>query len=118
MSTSYAPGRRLALGALAAAVLLATACRADHAGDIDAGPTVDAPDGIGCTPTSPRTQPPETFIGPTGVEARMAALIDGAQHTLDIQMYLFTVQALAHKRVAAKERGVQVRLLLDPDHDG
>ena len=48
----------------------------------------------------------------------MGALIDGAQSTLDLQMYLFTVDGLADKVVAAKKRGVAVRVLLDPDHEG
>lgn len=98
---------------------LLSACRTNPTGDdVDGGQTVDAPDGVGCTALAPRTQAPETFIGPTGLEARMAALIDGAQSTLDIQMYLFTLDALADKIVAAKNRGVSVRVLLDPDHEG
>ncbi len=105
-------------------VLLAlalAACRPEsNAGDdIDAAvPAPDAPDGTGCTALTPRSTPVESFIGPTGLEARMAALIDGAQSTLDIQMYLFTVDSLADKVVAAKNRGVTVRVLLDPDHEG
>ena len=96
------------------------ACRPEESGeDVDAtivGP--DAPDGTGCTALTPRSQAPEAFIGPTGLEARMGALIDGAQSTLDIQMYLWTVDSLVTKVVAAKQRGVTVRILLDPDHAG
>lgn len=99
--------------------LLLAGCRTDNPDDaVDGGTGIDAPDGIGCTALSPRAQAPETFIGPTGVEARMGALIDGAKSTLDVQMYLFTVNALAQKLVAAKNRGVTVRVLLDPDHEG
>ena len=96
------------------------ACRPENpADDTDAGDvTPDAPDGTGCTMLAPRTQPVEAFIGPTGLEARMAAMIDGAQSTLDIQMYLFTASSLATKIVQAKQRGVAVRVLLDPDHEG
>jgi phosphatidylserine/phosphatidylglycerophosphate/cardiolipin synthase-like enzyme len=97
------------------------ACRADSAADdtqTDGGSAVDAPDGTGCTALTPRSEPVEAFIGPAGLEARMAALIDGAQSSLDVQMYLFTVDALADKLVAAKNRGVAVRVLLDPDHAG
>ncbi len=68
--------------------------------------------------TSPRSVTPETFVGPTGVQERMTALIDGAQDSLDIAMYLWTVKPLADRVVAAKNRGVDVRVLLDPDHDG
>lgn len=99
--------------------LCLVACRAEHGADVDAAVVrPDAPDGTGCTALTPRSQPVESFIGPTGLEARMGALIDGAQSTLDIQMYLFTVDALAAKVVAAKKRGVAVRVLLDPDHAG
>jgi phosphatidylserine/phosphatidylglycerophosphate/cardiolipin synthase-like enzyme len=104
-----------------AAVLALVACRSDHAADdVDAAaePPDAAPDGTGCTALTPRTQPPEAFVGPTGLETRMAALIDGAQKSLDIQMYLFTNTSLANKIVAAKNRGVTVRVLLDPDHEG
>ena len=102
-------------------LLVLAACRPDHAADdddIDSGATVDAPDGSGCTATTPRTATPETFIGPTGLENRIGALIDGAQSSLDVQMYLFTVQSLANKIVAAKQRGVAVRVILDPDEAG
>jgi phosphatidylserine/phosphatidylglycerophosphate/cardiolipin synthase-like enzyme len=102
------------------AVLCLGACRPESsADDADAAiATPDAPDGTGCTALTPRSEPPEAFIGPTGLEARMGALIDGAKSTLDVQMYLFTVDALAAKLVAAKQRGVTVRVLLDPDHEG
>jgi cardiolipin synthase A/B len=101
--------------------LTLVACRPDNSADDDVDASVvlpDAPDGTGCTALTPRSEPPEAFIGPTGLEARMGALIDGAKSTLDIQMYLFTVDALADKVVAAKNRGVTVRVLLDPDHEG
>jgi phosphatidylserine/phosphatidylglycerophosphate/cardiolipin synthase-like enzyme len=100
------------------ALALFSGCRGGDAGEIDGGPTGDALDGIGCTAMTPRAQPLESIVMPTGFEARMAALIDGAKSTLDIQMYLFTLDALATKLVAAKNRGVTVRLLLDPDHEG
>jgi cardiolipin synthase A/B len=107
-----------AVAALVAA-LAAAGCRTDDAGNTsDGGATVDALDGVGCTALSPRSVPVESFIGPTGFEARMGALIDGAKTSLDIQMYLFTVTSIANKIVAAKARGVTVRLLLDPDHEG
>ncbi len=96
-------------------------CRGTNA-DVDAPPTVDAPpdgpDGTGCTPMTPRTAPPQTFVGPTGLQTRLDTLIDGAQHSLDVQMYLFTVHELADRIVAAKNRGVAVRIILDPDEAG
>ncbi len=101
--------------------LCLVACRAEDnaAGDVDAavvGP--DAPDGVGCTALTPRSVPVESFIGPTGLEARIGAMLDGAKSSIDMQMYLFTVDALADKVIAAKNRGIKVRVLLDPEHEG
>lgn len=112
---------KLFFAAASVAALLATGCRTDESnsdGPDGGGSTVDAPPGVGCTALSPRSVPVESFVGPSGLESRMAALIDGAQSTLDVSMYLFTVKALANKLVAAKNRGVNVRVLLDPDHEG
>ncbi|MDB4953868.1 MAG: cardiolipin synthase [Myxococcales bacterium] len=100
------------------ATLLVAACQSDPAASADATIAIDAPDGTGCTPTTPRSQVPDTFVGPTGLQTRLGNLIDGAHTTLDVQMYLFTVQALANKIVAAKNRGVAVRVILDPDEAG
>jgi len=102
-----------------ALVALLAACGSHHAADdtaVDATP--DVPDGTGCTPTTPRTQMPDTFVGPTGLQDRLGTLIDSAQHSLDVQMYLFTVKPLADKIVAAQQRGVVIRVILDPDEAG
>lgn len=96
--------------------LLLVACHSGGSDTVDA--PIDAPDGTGCTTTTPRTQDPETFVGPTGLQDRLGTLIDSAQTSLDVQMYLFTVRALADKVVAAKNRGVAVRVILDPDEAG
>src|ERR1044071_2949867 len=96
-----------------AALTLLAGCRTDNSADDttdpDGGSTVDAPDGTGCTTLTPRTQPLETFVGPTGLQSRMAALIDGAKSSIDIQMYLWTVKDLATRLVNAKQRGVEIR---------
>lgn len=109
---------KFAVVAVLVAAVLATGCRTDESNNPDGGSSVDALDGVGCTALTPRAQPLESFIGPTGLQDRMNALLDGAQSTLDIQMYLFTVKAIADRIVAAKNRGVTVRVLLDPDHAG
>ncbi|HSN29752.1 MAG TPA: phospholipase D-like domain-containing protein [Kofleriaceae bacterium] len=93
------------------------ACGSNHPADTTDAPP-DIPDGTGYTPTTPRTQMPDTFVGPTGLQYRLGTLIDSAQHSLDVQMYLFTVRALADKIVAAQQRGVTVRVILDPDEAG
>jgi len=107
------PGRMRTSIVSLVVVLLVAGCHAETA-DVPA----DAPDGVGCTVTTPRTQPVETFVGPTGLQARLGDLIDSAKTTLDVQMYLFTVTALANKITAAKARGVTVRVILDPDEAG
>ena len=105
---------------LAAVAASLTACRTDNGSgdDSDSGITGDAPDGTGCAALTPRSEAVESFVMPQGYEARMASIIDGAQTSLDIQMYLWTSTSLANKVVAAKNRGVAVRVLLDPDHEG
>jgi phosphatidylserine/phosphatidylglycerophosphate/cardiolipin synthase-like enzyme len=104
--------------ALVAALLVA--CNSQNAADDQPTPDAapDAPDGVGCTTTTPRTTPPETFVGPDGLQDRIGTLIDSAQASLDVQMYLFTVKPLAQKIVDAKARGVAVRVILDPDEAG
>src|SRR5262245_8954546 len=106
----------LAVASIASSVACRETPAAVDAPSADAEP--DGPDGVGCTPTTPRMAPPETFVGPTGLQTRIGSLIDSAQHTLDIHMYLFTVHALADKIVAAHQRGVSVRIILDPDEAG
>lgn len=101
------------------ALAITGACGSPNAADDDGsdGGTVDAP-GVGCSMTSPRTSAPEAFVGPSGLQARLTSLIDGAQSRLDIAMYLWTVKPLADRVVAAKKRGVDVRVILDPDSPG
>jgi phosphatidylserine/phosphatidylglycerophosphate/cardiolipin synthase-like enzyme len=102
------------------ACLLLAACHlgSNNGDQPDGGSTVDAPDGTGCTTLTPRTEAVESFVGPAGLETRMGALIDSAQSSLDIQMYLWTVKGLANKLVMAKQRGVAIRVILDPDEAG
>lgn len=104
---------------LALALVIGCGSPSEMTGD-DGPPADAAPDapGPGCWGLSPRTTPAEAFVAPTGVMNRMTALIDSAQTKLDIQMYLFTVTAIADRVIAAKNRGVAVRVLLDPDHEG
>jgi len=99
------------------AVLLSlAACRGDDTSSGDDAP--DASTEIGCEADDPRTPATQVFIGPTGLEARITQFIDGASDTLDVQMYLFTIDEIAARVIAADQRGVAVRVLLDPDHEG
>ncbi|MBA3817923.1 MAG: hypothetical protein H0X17_03455 [Deltaproteobacteria bacterium] len=105
-----------------ALVLGLLGCRAGGGGETgDDAPPIDAAadaPGPGCWALSPRTVPPEPFVGPTGLQNRLFALIDGAQTQIDVSMYLFTATAIADRLIAAKNRGVAVRVLFDPDHEG
>lgn len=92
------------------------ACRGDDGtGGGDDDDRVDA--AVPACATMPRTTAPETFVGPTGLQDRLTALIDGAQSSLDIHMYLWTVKPLADRVVAAKQRGVAVRVIIDEDEE-
>jgi cardiolipin synthase A/B len=82
------------------------------------GNTIDARITGACEPSSPRTSEPEVFVGPTGYSARFKSVIDNAARSIDVQMYLFTVAELSDALIRAKQRGVAVRVLLDPDQPG
>jgi phosphatidylserine/phosphatidylglycerophosphate/cardiolipin synthase-like enzyme len=109
--------RRLALAV--AWITIAMACRGSDGAAPDASAIEpDGVDGTGCTPRTARSVPLEAFVGPTGLQDRVDAAIDSAQTTLDVQMYLFTVKDIANHIVAARMRGVAVRVILDPDEAG
>jgi cardiolipin synthase len=76
-----------------------------------------APPQTGCTPLTARAAAPELFVGPTDWKASIEAAIDSAAGTLDVQMYLFTIPDIAQHIIAAHDRGVAVRVLLDPHAD-
>lgn len=56
-----------------------------------------------------------SYFSPTdhAVANAVVPLIDGAQHTLDIAMFYFTSVPIANAVIAARARGVEVRLVLD-----
>jgi len=101
-----------------AVALLIPACTQTATSDDQIDPDGNVDPGPGCSPTSPRDVEPEAFVAPIGLQNRITTFIDGAQSTLDVQMYLFTVTAIADRIIAAHDRGVTVRVLLDPDHAG
>jgi phosphatidylserine/phosphatidylglycerophosphate/cardiolipin synthase-like enzyme len=102
------------------AVVGLAACGGGGGQNDDTGDDAPMPDAneTCLTPTSERAITPELYVGPSGLETRLIGYIDGAQASLDLQMYLFTTDSLADAVVAAKNRGVDVRVLLDPDHEG
>jgi cardiolipin synthase A/B len=66
-----------------------------------------------CDPYQARVEVPELVVGPTGVEARLVELIDGASASIELMMYQFNRAKIADALIAAAERGVTVRVLLD-----
>lgn len=84
----------------------------------DAAVGPDAPDGVGCSPYAPRSAAPELFIGPNGLQNKLLTEIGTAQDELLIMMYLITVEDFDDAIIAAKNRGADVRVILDFDHPG
>lgn len=99
----------------ALALVLALGCGGGGGDDpVDAAVPIDAAiDGPPCDPDRPVATAPTVFIGPMDLEREVAAQIDGATRSIDLQMYAFTLDRLATKLVAADRRGVPVRVLLD-----
>lgn len=105
---------------------LACACGASRAGDPDAangdaGAADARPDavvGTHCSATTPRAVAPTVFVAPAGFEQRMLDTVAGARQSLDVQMYLLSTSKLASAVIAAEQRGVAVRVLLDPNEPG
>ena len=79
---------------------------------------VDAAPQIGCDPYEPRLGTTSTFIGPSGLEARLLGMFDSAQDELFVMMYVSTQESFSDRLIAAHQRGVDVRVLLDGDHPG
>jgi phosphatidylserine/phosphatidylglycerophosphate/cardiolipin synthase-like enzyme len=68
-----------------------------------------------CDPYQKRNPAPLVLIGPDDFEPELLALIDSAQTSLDVMMYQLTRTSFVNALVAAANRGVAVRVLLDPD---
>jgi phosphatidylserine/phosphatidylglycerophosphate/cardiolipin synthase-like enzyme len=107
-------------GLVVLSFLVVAACRGGGEGDDgDDGDDAPLPDAGDCPgPTTPRTAPPTLFVGPSGLETRIIQTIDGAQTSIDLQMYLFTTDSITDALIRAHQRGVAVRVVLDPDHEG
>jgi len=59
----------------------------------------------------------ETVFSP-GAEEEVLGLIRGANESIEVEMYLFNYMPLANELVKAKERGVDVRVILEPRLSG
>lgn len=49
-----------------------------------------------------------------GIESKLVAFVDSAEKTLDVEVYQFSYAGLKDALVRAKQRGVRVRLLMEP----
>jgi phosphatidylserine/phosphatidylglycerophosphate/cardiolipin synthase-like enzyme len=74
----------------------------------DAGPQVKS-----CDPFALRASDPEVFVGPAGLREKLITLIASATRSLDLLMYELDDAQLIEAFVAAKNRGVSVRMVLD-----
>lgn len=88
-------------------------------------PTATAPDAnspdaapLACDPFAARGAVPEIVVGPTQWQAAWLTQIARAQRSLRLAMYVLTIDAVEEALVEARQRGVDVQVLLDPDHEG
>ena len=86
----------------------------DDDAEVDAGMAATK----SCDPLTPRAADPEIFIGPTGLKDKLVALIGSAKTSLDILMYELDDAEVINALVAAKKRGVVVRMVLDRNNGG
>jgi phosphatidylserine/phosphatidylglycerophosphate/cardiolipin synthase-like enzyme len=85
--------------------------------------TINLPQGFGASkgfwqvfftaPTGSRD--PSTYVG--GIDTQLVPVINSAQRTLDIAAFEWNLQSLTDAVLAAKARGVQVRIVGDDEHN-
>lgn len=73
------------------------------------------PDEDVCDPYAPRANVPEVLIGPGDFEDAVLKEIDDAQSSIDLMMYQFTRESIWDALADAAQRGVAVRVMVDPD---
>jgi phosphatidylserine/phosphatidylglycerophosphate/cardiolipin synthase-like enzyme len=74
----------------------------------DAGPIVRS-----CDPMTARAPAPQLLIGPTQFESNIDKLIAAEQTSIDVLIYEIDTKSIIDALVAAKKRGVKVRLVID-----
>jgi len=82
------------------------------------GTSPDAPDVVGdvCDPYAARTPEPTLLIGPIGWEQPLIDRINGTTEHLDVMIYELTLDDFINAIIAAKNRGVDVRVVIDKDN--
>jgi len=109
--------RTLVVAALAALAALAGGACGNPGGGDDGGTADAAVDAPACQP-GPRTATPQVLVGPGGLEDQVVAFVDAATTSIDVQMYTFTLDRIADRLIAARNRGLTVRVLLDANQAG
>lgn len=69
-----------------------------------------------CDPYAPRTPEPQLLIGPIGWEQPLLDRINGTTEHLDVMIYELTLDDFINPIIAAKNRGVDVRVVIDKDN--
>jgi cardiolipin synthase len=80
---------------------------------LDGGPAADGGSQTACDPYLPRSPAPTVLVGPHGLQSSLLARVNGAQSEIWVMMYQLTVSAFVNAFIAAHQRGVSVRILLD-----
>lgn len=73
--------------------------------------------GISCIELFPSQAPTVQPVFSPGAEDDVISLASSAKETIDIEVYVFTYYPLADALIDAKERGVDVRVILEPRLD-
>lgn len=84
--------------------------------DEDAGPDKTLPP-ESCDPYQARVTTPELYIGPTGLESKVVAIIESAQKSIDLSIYEIDRKPIVDALVAAQKRGVTVRVVMDKNEN-
>jgi len=90
------------------------------AAGIDSGRGVVPGDDAGtheepCSELDPRSEPPEVFVAPEGVESLFVDHISAATSTLLVSIYMLSTDAIVGALEDAAARGVSVRVIVDRD---
>ena len=98
------------------AVVVAVAFWAGCSQDSGSSPTPDAGPQDICDPYAARDPEPQLLIGPVGWEKPLIDRINGTTEHLDVMIYELTLDDFINAIIAAKNRGVTVRVVIDKDN--
>jgi len=63
------------------------------------------------------TEPVEAVFSP-GLDAKLLALLESANESIDVEVFQFSYEPFKEELVEANERGVRVRVILEPRLEG